>query len=163
VQERVFIWWQEMGGPSVLPPQRKGYGSVVLEKMSIQISTTARRKFHFRPSRLNMRRRNVLGALGSAGLRPPVRERLTAFTPGHCANSAFGISRTNFVGDQSSPTRPRKTSGLRMMVQRSRNSKMPRRCHSRMQRLTFSRVPPAISASSRCDSDSLAGPWPCAG
>jgi PAS domain S-box-containing protein len=37
VQERVFIRWQEMGGPSVLPPQRKGYGSVVLEKMSVQI------------------------------------------------------------------------------------------------------------------------------
>jgi hypothetical protein len=54
-------------------------------------------------------------------------------------------------------------SGLRMMVQRSFSCKMPRRCHSRMQRLTFSRVAPTISANSCWESESLGGPCPCAG
>ena len=51
-----------------------------------------------------------------------------------------------------------RASGLRIIVQRSFNSTIPCRSQSRRHRLTFSRVPPAISPSSFCDNDSLAGP-----
>ena len=35
---RLFMRWQEFGGPTVLSPQRKGFGTVVLERMAIQIA-----------------------------------------------------------------------------------------------------------------------------
>ncbi len=34
---RLFVRWQEIGGPPVLTPHRKGFGTVVLERMSLQI------------------------------------------------------------------------------------------------------------------------------
>ncbi len=36
-QRRLFIRWQEIGGPPVLTPHRKGFGTVVLERMALQI------------------------------------------------------------------------------------------------------------------------------
>jgi PAS domain S-box-containing protein len=35
--ERLIMTWQEAGGPPVLLPQRKGFGTVVLERMALQI------------------------------------------------------------------------------------------------------------------------------
>jgi PAS domain S-box-containing protein len=35
--KRLFIEWQEVGGPPVLSPHRKGFGTVVLERMALQI------------------------------------------------------------------------------------------------------------------------------
>jgi PAS domain S-box-containing protein len=35
---RLFIRWEEIGGPPVLSPQRKGFGTVVLERMALQIA-----------------------------------------------------------------------------------------------------------------------------
>jgi two-component sensor histidine kinase len=32
------VQWQETGGPDVLTPQRKGFGTVVLERMVLQIA-----------------------------------------------------------------------------------------------------------------------------
>ena len=37
-QQRLAIQWQEAKGPPVLPPQRKGFGSIVVERMALQIS-----------------------------------------------------------------------------------------------------------------------------
>jgi PAS domain S-box-containing protein len=34
---RLFLQWQEIKGPPVSPPQRRGFGSVVIERMSLQI------------------------------------------------------------------------------------------------------------------------------
>lgn len=34
---RIFVRWQEIDGPAVLAPQRKGFGTVVLERMALQI------------------------------------------------------------------------------------------------------------------------------
>jgi PAS domain S-box-containing protein len=36
-EERLFVRWQEMGGPAVTPPTRKGFGTVVLERTALQI------------------------------------------------------------------------------------------------------------------------------
>jgi PAS domain S-box-containing protein len=36
-RNRLFIRWEEVDGPPVLPSQRKGFGTVVLERMAIQI------------------------------------------------------------------------------------------------------------------------------
>jgi PAS domain S-box-containing protein len=36
-QQRLFIRWQEVGGPAVITPIRKGFGSQVLERMALQI------------------------------------------------------------------------------------------------------------------------------
>lgn len=37
-RNRLSIQWQEMNGPLVLPPQRRGFGSIVIERMALQIS-----------------------------------------------------------------------------------------------------------------------------
>jgi two-component sensor histidine kinase len=37
-RKRLSIQWQELKGPPVLPPQRKGFGSIVVERMALQIS-----------------------------------------------------------------------------------------------------------------------------
>ena len=37
-RNRLFIRWEESGGPPVLTPQRKGFGTVVLERMALQIA-----------------------------------------------------------------------------------------------------------------------------
>jgi two-component sensor histidine kinase len=34
---RLWLGWRESGGPTVLQPQRRGFGSVVLERMALQI------------------------------------------------------------------------------------------------------------------------------
>jgi PAS domain S-box-containing protein len=34
---RLFVQWQETKGPPVLAPQRRGFGSIVIERMSLQI------------------------------------------------------------------------------------------------------------------------------
>ena len=36
-EKRLFIQWQERGGPAVVTPQRKGFGTVVVERMSLQV------------------------------------------------------------------------------------------------------------------------------
>jgi len=36
-RKRLFVQWQETGGPAVLAPQRTGFGTVVLERMALQI------------------------------------------------------------------------------------------------------------------------------
>ncbi len=36
-RKRLFIRWQEIGGPLVVSPQRTGFGSSVLERMAVQI------------------------------------------------------------------------------------------------------------------------------
>ena len=36
-EKRLFIQWQEVGGPTVVTPQRKGFGTVVVERMSLQV------------------------------------------------------------------------------------------------------------------------------
>ena len=37
-QKRLFLQWQETAGPAVMAPIRKGFGSVVLERMILQIA-----------------------------------------------------------------------------------------------------------------------------
>jgi PAS domain S-box-containing protein len=36
-RNRLSLRWQESGGPAVLQPQRRGFGSVVLERMALQV------------------------------------------------------------------------------------------------------------------------------
>ena len=36
-EKRLFIQWQERSGPPVVTPQRKGFGTVVVERMSLQV------------------------------------------------------------------------------------------------------------------------------
>jgi PAS domain S-box-containing protein len=36
-RKRLFIRWQEIGGPAVMAPSRRGFGTVVLERMTLQI------------------------------------------------------------------------------------------------------------------------------
>jgi PAS domain S-box-containing protein len=36
-EKRLFIQWQERSGPPVITPQRKGFGTVVVERMSLQV------------------------------------------------------------------------------------------------------------------------------
>ncbi len=36
-EETLFVHWQERGGPPVVPPTRKGFGTVVLERTALQI------------------------------------------------------------------------------------------------------------------------------
>jgi PAS domain S-box-containing protein len=36
-EQRFFIQWQEKNGPPVVTPQRKGFGTVVVERMSLQV------------------------------------------------------------------------------------------------------------------------------
>ena len=40
-QKRLSIQWQEQKGPPVLPPQRRGFGSIVVERMALQISDSS--------------------------------------------------------------------------------------------------------------------------
>jgi hypothetical protein len=35
--ESIFVKWEELGGPPVVAPERKGFGSVVLERIVLQI------------------------------------------------------------------------------------------------------------------------------
>jgi two-component sensor histidine kinase len=36
-ENRLFIQWQERNGPPVVTPQRRGFGTVVVERMSLQV------------------------------------------------------------------------------------------------------------------------------
>lgn len=36
-QKRLFLRWEETGGPAVVPSQRKGFGTIVMERMALQI------------------------------------------------------------------------------------------------------------------------------
>jgi two-component sensor histidine kinase len=36
-RNRLSLRWQETDGPAVLQPQRRGFGTVVLERMALQI------------------------------------------------------------------------------------------------------------------------------
>ena len=36
-EKRLFVQWQEKEGPPVVTPQRRGFGTVVVERMSLQI------------------------------------------------------------------------------------------------------------------------------
>jgi PAS domain S-box-containing protein len=38
---KLFLRWQEADGPPVLPPQRKGFGSIVVERMALQITDSS--------------------------------------------------------------------------------------------------------------------------
>jgi PAS domain S-box-containing protein len=40
-QMRLFIQWQERDGPPVVTPQRKGFGTIVVERMSLQVRDAA--------------------------------------------------------------------------------------------------------------------------
>ena len=40
-QKRLSIQWQELKGPPVSPPQRRGFGSTVVERMALQISDSS--------------------------------------------------------------------------------------------------------------------------
>jgi PAS domain S-box-containing protein len=40
-EKRLFIQWQETDGPPVVTPQRKGFGTVVVERMSLQVRDAA--------------------------------------------------------------------------------------------------------------------------
>jgi two-component sensor histidine kinase len=40
-QKRLSIQWQELKGPPVLSPQRRGFGSIVVERMALQISDSS--------------------------------------------------------------------------------------------------------------------------
>jgi len=51
---RVFCMsWSETGGPVVKPPTRKGFGSIVLERMGRQLCEGATVRFEFRPEGLS--------------------------------------------------------------------------------------------------------------
>jgi PAS domain S-box-containing protein len=68
--ESLFVRWQEAGGPAVVSPTRKGFGTVVLERTALQI-TEASVSFEFReqgviwslqaPSRPLLERAEVAG------------------------------------------------------------------------------------------------------
>jgi two-component sensor histidine kinase len=36
-EKRLFVPWQERDGPPVVTPQRRGFGTVVVERMSLQV------------------------------------------------------------------------------------------------------------------------------
>ena len=40
-QKRLSIQWQERKGHPVLPPQRRSFGSIVVERMALQISDSS--------------------------------------------------------------------------------------------------------------------------
>lgn len=46
-RKRLFVRWTEQGGPMVMSPQRKGFGTIVLERMALQIADASSViKFH---------------------------------------------------------------------------------------------------------------------
>ena len=57
-----FLRWTEMGGPSVKPPTRQGFGTRVLER-ALSTQFHGKLRFDWRPNGLRVRNRNARTSL----------------------------------------------------------------------------------------------------
>jgi two-component sensor histidine kinase len=54
-QRRFILTWQEVGGPAVTPPERQGFGSLVLNRMTAHTFTGSTTSYDFEPQGVRWR------------------------------------------------------------------------------------------------------------